>query len=439
MIMIETVNNGPGIVHLTDTDLTGGAARAAYLLHRGLREAGANSSMLVNRKTSNDTSVATLKPKETISKKFQQKYNNYISKHKYREFREAMMRGNDCLLSPSRSITTEWQQQALHGSIIHLHWVAGCIDTPSFFKKANLNNRFVWTLHDYWPLTGGCHYTSGCRLFKSECGNCPQILSKNPNDITHRIWKEKSAAYTHLSPEQMIVVAPSKRLANDAMNSSLLSRFPALVIPYGIDTKAFSPRNQVISRESLGIPAESFVIAFVADKTTTPRKGFDVLRKALERVEAKNDIILLCVGSGRAEGPKGYRIFHSGRVENDNLLSIIYSASDVFIIPTREDNLPLTVLESLACGTPVVGADVGGVPDMVRPGETGFLFPSGDSTKLAEVISSLLRDRDVITKMRKPCRNVAVNEYSLSIQAEQYISLYDRLSGDISQTISRAS
>jgi glycosyltransferase involved in cell wall biosynthesis len=202
------------------------------------------------------------------------------------------------------------------------------------------------------------------------------------------------------------------------------------VIPYGIDLKAFSPRDRGFARETLGIPANAFVMAFVADFVTGPRKGFAVLTQALDMLAAslRNDVWLISVGGGHPVAPAGYRSAHFGRVHNDRLLSLFYSAADVFVLPTLEDNLPTTVLESLACGTPVLGSDVGGVPDMVRHGETGWLFPVGDAAALASRLGELIPRVESVGGMRNQCRTVAEREYAAAIQAGRYQSLYRELS-----------
>jgi glycosyltransferase involved in cell wall biosynthesis len=419
------------VCHLAETDLTGGAARAAFLLHRGLRETGVNSSMLVNRRSSSDFSVSTLRLGMTFEKRLRRRIYDRRWKKKYRSFSDAILRGNDCLLSPATSIFPEWSEQIPINSIVNLHWVAGCIDVPTFFLETASKHRFVWTLHDLWPMTGGCHYSSGCRFYSAQCGSCPQILSHDDRDVTRQVWNEKRLGYASLQSDQMVVVAPSKWIAGEARRSSLLARFDIRVIPYGIDLDSFSPRDVTLARECLGIPEETFVIGFVADSLTTPRKGFEVLYKALDQLQEqkRGSVSLLCVGSGDPNVPQGYSCFHQGRVQSDRLISLVYSAADVFVIPTREDNLPLTVLESLACGTPVIGSDVGGVPDMVRQGETGFLFPSGDYMKLAEILTSLVSQKDILTQMRPACRSLAEMEYSLILQAKRYRSLYEEFAG----------
>jgi glycosyltransferase involved in cell wall biosynthesis len=275
-------------------------------------------------------------------------------------------------------------------------------------------------------MTGACHYSSGCTRYAGKCGACHQILSADPLDVTHLEWIEKSIGYTALRDDQLVVVTPSVWLAQEARRSSLLGRFDVRVIPNGIDLTAFTPCDRQLAREALGLPREAFVIAFVADNVTTPRKGFQVLTAALERLPDRADTWLISVGNGSPTVPEGYRSAHFGRVQKDRIMSLFYSAADVFVAPTLEDNLPTTVLESLACGTPVIGSDVGGVPDMVRPGQTGFLFAAGSAGALAELLAPL-RQREALAGLRPRCREVAEREYSVTLQAHRYEDLYRHL------------
>jgi glycosyltransferase involved in cell wall biosynthesis len=177
----------------------------------------------------------------------------------------------------------------------------------------------------------------------------------------------------------------------------------------------------------LGIPVTSKVLAFVAMSTTVRRKGFALLAEALGSLEEVEDLVLLSVGSKKPELDTSIAHLHLGRIYSDRLLAAVYSAADAFVIPSLEDNLPNTVLESLACGTPVVGFDTGGIPDMVRDGETGCIVPAGDVSALRNAIVYVLQADEERAAMGARCRKVAVDEYSLDVQARRYTNLYTSL------------
>ena len=148
------------------------------------------------------------------------------------------------LLSPSESIFVHLHEQIPTNSVVNLHWVAGCIDVPTFFKSIRTALPVVWTLHDLWPMSGGCHYAAGCEAFTQNCGSCPYLETDDSNDLTHQEWEGKRSEYAALGDEDMIIVTPSRWLAREANRSSLLGRFETRVIPYGIDLDAFAPREK---------------------------------------------------------------------------------------------------------------------------------------------------------------------------------------------------
>jgi glycosyltransferase involved in cell wall biosynthesis len=214
-------------------------------------------------------------------------------------------------------------------------------------------------------------------------------------------------------------------MAKEARASSLFKDVPVEVIPNGLDPDRFFPRNTHGVATALGIPADHRIVLFVASDTRA-RKGFDLLDKALSVLGAEKTT-LLSVGGDEPELESDLPHVHAGYVESDLLLSVFYSLADVFVIPSRQDNLPNTVLESMACGTPVVGFDIGGIPDMVRPGETGWLAEQEDVRALRLAIENALSDEAKRERMAKRCREVVEREYALAVQAKAYNNLYRKV------------
>ena len=223
---------------------------------------------------------------------------------------------------------------------------------------------------------------------------------------------------------QFLIIA--KWIAGEAKRSSLLGRFPVTIIPNGLDVSVFRPRDKAFSRDTLEIPHEARVVLFAADSAAQRRKGFTELAQAIEGINGMDDLVLVSVGGGKPT-LKGHRHVHVGRLSDDRLLAMAYSAADVFVIPSLQESFGQTVIESLACGTPVVGFASGGIPDMVRPGQTGWLAPTGDVAALRRAIVTALNDSEGRARMAGECRRVAVEEYSLDVQASQYIRLYESL------------
>jgi glycosyltransferase involved in cell wall biosynthesis len=303
--------------------------------------------------------------------------------------------------------------------------VADFLDQESFFEWLPESKPLVWTLHDMAPFTGGCCYDLDCWKFMEECGACPQLGSKQNNDFTRGVWERKEKYYQGVGSAQFHIVTPSGWLGEQVARSSLLSRFARSVIPYGLDLEVFQPRERKSAREILGIPVNAKVLLFVSQEIFNLRKGFPLLAKALEGM--LEEIFLLSIGAGRPEGISGLPHVHVPSANHDGLLSLIYSAADVFVLPSLADNLPNTMLEAMACGTPVVAFGAGGIPDGVRPGVTGLLARTGDVTELRAAMLELLNNDAKRAEMAANCRRIAVAEYGLELQAKRYLKIYESL------------
>ena len=280
------------------------------------------------------------------------------------------------------------------------------------------------------PFTGGCHYDEGCGKYVDKCGTCPQLGSSRFNDLSNDVLKRKHEAYQRaIERNQLYIVAPSEWLARSACSSSLFSGAPVRVIPYGLNHMTFRPRETAGMRSALGIPRHHRIVLFVAQSMENRRKGFSLLADALTSFSRK-DTTLISIGTYCPDLDAGVQHLHLGSIGSDLLLSAFYSLADIFVIPSRQDNLPNTVLESMACGTPVVGFNAGGIPDMVRPGETGWLAETGDARALREAVEKALIDDATREQMGHQCRAVAEEEYTLEKQARCYKQLYESIIGD---------
>jgi glycosyltransferase involved in cell wall biosynthesis len=308
--------------------------------------------------------------------------------------------------------------------LIQLHWVAGFIDYKVFFTWLPPELPLVWTLHDMANFTGGCSYDLSCGKFVQQCGTCPQLGSTSQIDLSRQVWRRKQKYYASLDIERVRIVTPSRWLGKEVERSSLLGRFNWSVIPYGLNTEVFQPRDGRVAREVLGIPQDAQVLLFISSNAGDYLKGFHLLAEALAGVEGDKTIFLLSVGKGFPPRFNRFRHAHFQDIHNDRLLSFIYSASDVYVAPSLGDNLPNTVLESISCGTPVVAFSTGGIPDMVRPGVTGLLATAGDSADLRAAILEILSNNEKRTEMSIHCRRVALAEYDLSVQARRYLEIY---------------
>jgi glycosyltransferase involved in cell wall biosynthesis len=311
--------------------------------------------------------------------------------------------------------------------LIHVHWAAGFLDYGAFFRWIPESMPLVWTLHDMASFTGGCSYDLGCGRFTQCCGECPQLDSHRETDLTSRSLKRKQKAYSSIDAKRFHVVTPSRWLGEEVGRSSLMSRLGRSLIPYGLNLDVFQPRDRRFAREVLRVPLNARVILFVSHEIHMPRKGFRFLAEALAGMNAKEEVFLLSLGIGTPPELQRFPHAHIPLVSDDGLLSLIYSAADVFVAPSLADNLPNTILESIACGTPVVAFAAGGMPDAVRPRITGLLAKAGDPAELRAAILQLLGNDAQRAEISANCRRIALDEYGLGLQAKRYLTLYEEM------------
>lgn len=416
------------IVLVNTFDNYGGAARAAFRLFKGLKATGGSCTMVVGRKVSDDPDVITL---GVLSAKEQ------AAAATIRAELDAQIAPYPVLRNPGfapfhaeRSPVGQALVDRLPAAdVVNLHWVRELVDYADFFTTRPPGQAVVWTLHDMHPFTGGCHYVRGCDRHIDACGCCPLLGSDNPDDLSARILASKLASLMQRTGGPMHVVAPSRWLADEARRSRLFRDLPVSVIPYGLDTDVFAPHDRAAVRRAFNLPPNLRIILFVAHVLDDPRKGLAHLDAALSRLGPRPDVGVLMVGSGEFTLRAPVVKMRSGLIDNDAVMSRLYAAADMVAVPSLEDNLPNTMLEAMASGTPVVGFDTGGVPDMVIPGETGFLAPLGDEEGLARALADALGDTGRLAAMGRMARARIEREHTLAVQAMRYRDLYRSLVG----------
>jgi glycosyltransferase involved in cell wall biosynthesis len=415
------------ILHISAYDKTGGAARAAHRLHSGLRQIDQDSSMFVEQRSFNEPSIITFSPPMALLKRLHRRLRREWITRSFRRYRTSLPPDYELFSDDRTQYSLTLLDQLPPCDVINLHWIAGFIDLHFFFSRLPQHIPVVWTLHDMNAFTGGCHYNHGCSKFRNQCGSCPQLGSSKRTDLSYQIWKRKRSVYSQIKPEDLHIVALNHWMAKEVKQSVLLQDFPVSTIPNGLETDIFTPIDGGIARDALEIPYDAKVILFCADWLANQRKGFALLTQAMADIGSYKDLYLMSVGVGDSPVNSTVPYLNLGHFKNDRLLSLAYSAADIFVIPSLQDNLPNTVMESMACGTPVVGFDVGGIPDMVRPGLTGFLAPPGDINALRSSIIQLIKDDELVKEMAENCRQIAVKEYTLEVQAGRYLELYKQI------------
>ena len=315
---------------------------------------------------------------------------------------------------------------ALHCvDIINLQFAWGFADYPSLMQLLPADIPVVVTMHGLENFTGGCSYTAGCEGFQQQCGDCPQLATRGPGDLSSKEWKYRRGAFSLRQPGNLHFVADSQWMAGEARRSSLLKEFPVSVIYYGIDTGIFRPLNRPAARDALAIPSGAQVVGFAADSVSDERKGIRYLISALQSLQQKP--FLLTWGRDRAAELDGFPGLHLGHLESEHLSALVYNACDVFVMPSVEEAFGQTALEAQACGTPVVAFAAGGIPEVVRQRETGLLAKVRDIEELRGHIVKLLGEPSLRNSLGQKGVVHAGERFSFRINAENYIRLYSEL------------
>ena len=410
-------------------DMQGGAARAACRLHQSLRAAGVESTMLVGHKTSTDPHVAQISDKDLPGRFFWPLVQSQVIN------RQRTPRSNTLFSFASPGPDLAQHPLVRDADVINLHWVAGFQSPVEIARLQSLGKPVVWTLHDLRSFTGGCHYPAGCREFERACLACPQL-----QPALHELSEATLAdAKALINGAALTLVTPSLWLKDEATRSALFKNTRVETIPYGLDTGLFSPKPKTESRRRLGLEKEPVYLLFGADDGREKRKGFNLLLEAL-RVCLQNPefaekarrgrIVILCFGGAASRlSALSIPVQSLGRVSDDRILADIYSAADVFVLPSLEDNLPCTMQESMSCGTPVAGFSAGGIAEAVEDGINGRVVPPGDATLLAGALLQLAADPALRESMGRAARLKAVTQYSLNLCAGRYLQLFDELRG----------
>ncbi|MGL5834560.1 MAG: glycosyltransferase family 4 protein [Waterburya sp.] len=410
------------ILHISTRDIEGGAARAAYRLHRGLQSINVNSQMLVQTKISDDQTVVA---PQTITEKSIAKFGGILDTFPPKFYSQRQQ-------SP---FSTQWlpdlisrQVARLAPDLINLHWIKDNhlnIETIAKFKQP-----VVWTLHDMWAFTGGCHYDQNCDKYTNSCGACPQLGSKRDLDLSRWVWQRKWRAWKNTC---LTIITPSHWLAQCARSSSLFQNQSIEVIPNGLDTKRYKPLNRELVRDLLNLPQDKQLVLFGAIKATSDRrKGFQFLQSALQILYDSgwdDKIELVVVGSSQADTEEQLRFktHYLGKLSDDISLAQVYAAADIFVAPSWQDNLPNTVIEAIASGTPCAAFKIGGMPEIIDHQQNGYLAQPYEVEDLAKGIAWILENKERHCQLCEYARTKAEQKFTLKLQAHRYASVYQAI------------
>ena len=400
------------ILQVSTFDRINGASIAAYRLHRALIEEGVDSAMWVQNKVSSDPTVYGPGKGAT---KYWSLARPWLNRAPL-VFAGAF---GDSYSSPSWlprwniGPVQQWQPD-----VIHLHWIQnGFIPLNLLWKLSRNGAPIVWTFHDEWPFSGLKHYPA---LPGAENAN------KLYQRWDQRTRKRKEKIFSGLN---LTAVTPSHWMADRAKESFVWSSHRTEVLPNPIDTSVFHSVDKEISRRLLKLPADLPLVLFGSEAgADDPRTGFDLLKSACRSLsESGKKFGLVCFGNGSPGDLGDVPCYSLGWLHDDATLALAYSAADIVVLPSRQDNLPNTGVEAVACGRPVVSFGIGGISDIVEEGINGFLCPPEDKVALADRIGRLLEDEDLRMRMGEAARRKADECFSSSVLVPKFVDLYEGL------------
>jgi glycosyltransferase involved in cell wall biosynthesis len=396
-----------------------------YRLHQGLRKQGHDSRLLVGSSAISEPEVVEIR-RLAMGKRFAaRKMVDSLAR-----FAEWRIRIPFDYYATTRQIL--YSQAFREADIVHLHNLHGRYFNYRLLPEIAERKPVVWTLHDMWALTGHCAYSYDCERWLTGCGNCPLLKGMEGRqveppgtrfDLTQQVWRTKGRVY---GESTLHVVTPSRWLLGQARRSVLSGAASFQHIPYGVDLSVFRPRDRSMARRALELPLDAKVVLFAAQSAASQRKGFHFVLEGLKRL-MRPSVVLLTLGANSATNIEvdGGRIRSIGTLTDERLMNLAYCAADLLVFPSLADNLPLVLVESLAAGTPSVSFNVGGVPELVRHMETGYLARYEDIEDLICGIKLLLDDDTLRMQMSQQCRAIAESGLTLELQALRYVELYE--------------
>jgi glycosyltransferase involved in cell wall biosynthesis len=433
------------ILVISTFDIGGGAEKIAFDLSRSYLERGHDVRLMVRFKRTSYDWVVEFNPYESLKRggsvpqrletwirslpQFRGQYRlvDWIRRsaypmrwvHKLRGIEDFNYASPKLLLSNSL-----WKPEVIHAHNLHGDY----FDLRSL-RELSREMPIVWTLHDAWILSGHCAYFIDCMKWTTGCGHCPDLdrAPKVFGDQTERNLKRKLDIYRSST---LNLATPSKWLMNCVVNAGI-NAASNRVIEYGVDTRIFRPADRSEARKSVGIPADAFVCLFVAfgGKSNNPYKDYVTVEKAIEEVTGMigpTKIVFICIG-GEPESPRGAGYHYIPFIKDPSTLAKYYQAANVLLHAANADNFPCVIIEALACGTPVIATDVGGISEQIDHDGTGFLVPRHDSHAMACHITEMVFHPELSQAIGAKASAIARTRFDLERQANDYLMWFNEL------------
>ncbi len=405
--LLSSSSTSRRVSHVTFSTL-GGAGSVAKQLQEGQLSAGITSRLL----TMTDSNIQSLLTKNPLL--VGEALFDFFGVRKSVESQLFTLYRN----SENRRVAKAVQHS---DDLIHLHWTPGVLSLETIGSLARSGRGCVWTLHDMWPFTGGCHHAGDCRGFLSGCRDCPQIRNVFSSKTERNYGKKLEILHREPSVR---VVSPSKWLADLAQQSEIFSHLKVDVIPNPVNCEVFSPGDRKSAREVFGISSEAFVVGCSAANLSDPMKNMKTIVDGvveLKRQFPNNEIQILAVGEGELKS-ENIKVQTTGLIDTPSRMVSAYRAMNVFVSMSFAENFPMTLVEAASVGVPIVCSANGGMPEIVVNGVTGTVLNS--PIQLTEAIAQLLLDCDVEMSMSSEARSMALRRFELSKIVKEYSVVY---------------
>lgn len=412
------------ILLINTSDKLGGAAVACSRLRDALRKEDVDVNMLVAHKETEDSTVYT------VSSKWINKF--YFLWERLCIFYKTGFRKDTLFQIDIANVGTNITKLDVfkQADIVHLHWWnQGTLSLNCLLKIVRSNKPIVWTMHDMWPFTGICHYADNCLAYHQLCHDCPILFNRSgSHDLSYSIFNKKQRIYRE---GNIAFVGCSNWIASHARKSALIDEKMVFSIPNPIDIVRFSPADKKTIRKQLNLSLKKKYILFGAVNSKDPRKGLDYMLEVSNLLSKKDavDYHFLLIGKSSEEIKKQLALPATVLpfTTDQKQMSTYYQAADIFVIPSLQENLPNMIMEAMACATPCVGFEVGGIPEMIQHQSTGYVANFKDIKDLAAGIVYCLSNDERLNQLSTASRQWVENNYAESKVANRFLSLYKQL------------
>ncbi|OPX66033.1 MAG: putative glycosyl transferase [Methanoregulaceae archaeon PtaB.Bin009] len=419
------------IVQIHTEDVGGGASNAAYRLYTGIKSLNPTIHILVKYKNSDNPDVIPVLPDNDKLDLEIKLSSEFVHQHYVNKNRSGL--SNTLFSYPLIGYNFGHSNVIKNADVVNLHWISFFCSLSGLSKIIDMRKPIVWTLHDQWVLTGGCHYTSGCNQYLDKCIRCLQLVN-DERQLPSHFYKRKRELLKRMNP---VIVTPSHWLADTLKKDIFFQNMRVEVIPNSIDTALYTNIPKKTARDRLNIPLDGFYLLFCINNAAEKRKGIHFLISSLQycmddpaffhKVTA-GEIRVMCFGDPRGwTNTTGIPLISLGRIKSESELCTVYSAANLFLVPSTDDNLPNIVMEAMSCGTPTIAFKIGGIPEMIRHGLNGCIVEQTTARAYATMILELCNNPDHCKQMSEHCRTIAIQNYSLDVQANRYLDLYGEL------------